>query len=123
MLAVPSRCAGRLPHLTAGDVAAIDAEVRDVLNPVKGHQMSAYFRDETVWRGRMLAAMCELRRAVFELGFWVSAMYLGFSASKWWAELPVVIGGAACVRFLGAMWEEFRSLRTIDHAINRFAED
>lgn len=31
MLAVPSRCASRLGHLTAHDVAEIDAEVRSVL--------------------------------------------------------------------------------------------
>jgi phage terminase Nu1 subunit (DNA packaging protein) len=31
MLAVPSRCAARLPHLTAHDVAEIDGEVRAVL--------------------------------------------------------------------------------------------
>jgi phage terminase Nu1 subunit (DNA packaging protein) len=31
MLAVPSRCAQRLPHLSAHDVAEIDREVRDVL--------------------------------------------------------------------------------------------
>jgi hypothetical protein len=31
MLAVPSRCAARLLHLTPHDVAEIDAEVRAVL--------------------------------------------------------------------------------------------
>ena len=30
MLAVPSRCAARLPHLTPQDVSEIDAEVRSV---------------------------------------------------------------------------------------------
>jgi phage terminase Nu1 subunit (DNA packaging protein) len=34
MLAVPSRCAARLPHLTAYDVAEIDAEVRAVLTEI-----------------------------------------------------------------------------------------
>lgn len=36
MLAVPSRAAQRLPHLTAHDVAEIDAEVRAVLMEVGG---------------------------------------------------------------------------------------
>ena len=36
MLAVPSRCAARLPHLTPHDVAEIDAEVRAVLTDVGG---------------------------------------------------------------------------------------
>ena len=34
MLAVPSRAAQRLPHLTAADVAVIDREVRDALTEV-----------------------------------------------------------------------------------------
>jgi len=34
MLAVPSRVAQRLPHLTAHDVAEIDAEVRAVLTEI-----------------------------------------------------------------------------------------
>ena len=34
MLAVPSRCAARLPHLSAHDAAEIDAEVRAVLTVI-----------------------------------------------------------------------------------------
>jgi phage terminase Nu1 subunit (DNA packaging protein) len=34
MLAVPSRCAARLPHLTAHDVSDIDQEIRAVLTEV-----------------------------------------------------------------------------------------
>ncbi len=36
MLAVPSRAGARLPHLTAHDIAEIDAEVRAVLTEVGG---------------------------------------------------------------------------------------
>ena len=36
MLAVPSRCGARLGHLTAGDIAEIDAEVRSVLAELGG---------------------------------------------------------------------------------------
>jgi terminase small subunit / prophage DNA-packing protein len=38
MLAVPSRAAQRLPHLTAHDVAEIDHEVRAVLTEIGGGQ-------------------------------------------------------------------------------------
>jgi phage terminase Nu1 subunit (DNA packaging protein) len=38
MLAVPSRCAARLPHLTAHDVAEIDREVRAVLTEIGSDQ-------------------------------------------------------------------------------------
>jgi phage terminase Nu1 subunit (DNA packaging protein) len=34
LLAVPSRCAARLPHLTAHDAAEIDAEVRAALSEI-----------------------------------------------------------------------------------------
>jgi terminase small subunit / prophage DNA-packing protein len=34
MLAVPSRAGARLPHLTAHDIAEIDAEVRAVLTEI-----------------------------------------------------------------------------------------
>jgi hypothetical protein len=34
MLAVPSRCAVRLPHLTPHDVTEIDGEVRAVLTDI-----------------------------------------------------------------------------------------
>ena len=36
MLAVPSRCAARLPHLTPHDVAEIDSEIRAVLAEIGG---------------------------------------------------------------------------------------
>jgi phage terminase Nu1 subunit (DNA packaging protein) len=34
MLAVPSRAAQRLPHLSAHGIAVIDSEVRDVLTEI-----------------------------------------------------------------------------------------
>ena len=34
MLAVPSRCAARLPHLTPHDLAEIDAEIRAALTEI-----------------------------------------------------------------------------------------
>jgi hypothetical protein len=44
----------------------------------------AYFLDEAIWRGRMIAFASNLRGLLFELGFWVGAMYLAYPASKWW---------------------------------------
>jgi hypothetical protein len=38
MLAVPSRCAAHLPHLTAHEVAEIDAEVRAALTRLSTNQ-------------------------------------------------------------------------------------
>jgi phage terminase Nu1 subunit (DNA packaging protein) len=36
MLAVPSRCGARLPHLTAHDIGELDADVRQVLTEISG---------------------------------------------------------------------------------------
>jgi hypothetical protein len=46
----------------------------------------AYFRDEVIWRGRVIAFMSELRCALFELGFWLGAMYLAFAVSGPWGD-------------------------------------
>jgi phage terminase Nu1 subunit (DNA packaging protein) len=35
ILAVPSRCAARLPHLTAHDISEIDQEIRAALTDVR----------------------------------------------------------------------------------------
>ena len=36
LLAVASRCGGRLPHLTVHDLAAIDCEILDALSELGG---------------------------------------------------------------------------------------
>lgn len=38
LLALPSRAAGKLGHLTPHDIAALDAEVRDVLTELSEHE-------------------------------------------------------------------------------------
>jgi len=37
VLAAPSRCASRLPHLTPHDISEIDAELRAVLTEIGSH--------------------------------------------------------------------------------------
>jgi hypothetical protein len=79
----------------------------------------AYFRDETIWRGRMLTVVSELRRAVFELGFWVSGMFLSFAVAKWWADAPVVFGAVAGVRFAASYYDQVRGEKRIEQDIER----
>jgi len=48
MLAVPSRAAHRLQHLTAHDVAEIDREVRDVLTEIGKLGIQMFFADVNI---------------------------------------------------------------------------
>jgi hypothetical protein len=77
----------------------------------------AYFRDETIWRGRMLSVVSELRRAIFELGFWVSGMFLIFAISKWWG---VVFGAVACVRFAASYYDQVTGEKGIERDIEQY---
>jgi len=79
-----------------------------------------YFRDDTIWRGRMLTVVCELRRAIFELGFWLSGMFLSFAATKWWAEAPLVFGAIACVRFAASYYDQVKGEKRIEQDIEHY---
>jgi hypothetical protein len=83
----------------------------------------AYFRDETIWRARLLTVAYELRRAIFELGFWVSGMYLSFAVSKWWADAPVVFGAVACVRFAASYYDQVRGEKRIEQDIEHYLQE
>lgn len=80
----------------------------------------AYFRDETAWRARMLTVVLELRRAIFELGFWISGMYLSLAVSKWWADAPIVFGAVACVRFAASYYDLLKGEKRIDSDIEEY---
>jgi hypothetical protein len=121
-----------LAHLTAYDAGPIDGlPVWRVTSPggrlastEKGKAEmvipGAYFRDETAWRGRMLSVVLELRRAIFELGFWISGMYLSLAVSKWWADAPIVFGTVACVRFAASYYDQLRGEKKIDSDIEQY---
>jgi len=83
----------------------------------------AYFRDETIWRARLLMVVYELRRAIFELGFWLSGMYLSFAVSKWWADAPVVFGIVACVRFAASYYDQVRGEKRIEQDIEHYIKE
>jgi hypothetical protein len=80
----------------------------------------AYFRDDTIWRGRMLTVMCELSRAIFELGFWLSGMYVSFAATRWWADAPIVFGAVACVRFAASYYDQIKGEKRIEQDIEHY---
>ena len=58
----------------------------------------AYFRDETIWRGRMIEFACDLKATLYELGFWAGAMYV--AAFLQLEGLSVAVGVGVCVKML-----------------------
>ncbi len=83
----------------------------------------AYFRDETLWRGKMVALASELRATLYELGFWMAALYVGFAASNWYEGAPLFVGLAICVRTLFGYLEEVQGRRRIDKDIERYFDE
>ena len=53
-----------------------------------------YFLDETIWRGRMIETVSELKCLIIEIAAWAAGLYLAVWLSK---ELPwaPALGGAA----------------------------
>jgi hypothetical protein len=80
----------------------------------------AYFRDDTIWRGRMLTVVCELRRTILELGFWISGMFVSFAAARWWADAPIVFGAIACVRFGASYYDQIKGEKRIEQDIAHY---
>jgi hypothetical protein len=82
----------------------------------------AYFRDEAIWRGRVAAFTCDLKAALYELGFWVGLLYVGAYVSPKWEFVPLAVGTAACVRmvigFLVETDERKRITRDIERHFN-----
>lgn len=82
----------------------------------------AYFRDEAIWRGRMIAFACDLKALLFELGFWVGAMYLAYPVSKWWEPAPLVVGGLVCLRMLLGYFDERRGPVRVSKDIDSYVD-
>ena len=83
----------------------------------------AYFRDEMIWRGRMIVFTRELRGPIYELGFWIGAMYLGFAASNLWPAAPLRVGAAVCRRMLFGRFEQWQEQKSVWRDIDRYFDD
>ncbi len=83
----------------------------------------AYFRDEAIWRGRVIAFTSDLKAALYELGFWIGAMYLAFPLSKWFEGAPLVVGVAVCLRTLAGCLDEVRTHRSVWKDIDRYFDE
>ena len=77
------------------------------------------FRDETVWRGRMLSHVHATRSALYEIGGWFAAIVLVY---QWTQEQAWVIGiaAAACVRMFGGAWDSWKRVRRAEKEVSDF---
>ena len=64
----------------------------------------AYFRDETIWRGRMIEFACDLKATLYELGFWAGVMYV--AAFLQLEGLSVAVGVGVCIKMLLAIFKK-----------------
>jgi len=84
----------------------------------------AYFRNEVIWRGRVIAFTCELKSTLYEFGAWGSAMYLASSTSRWLGEYPMIaVGVFALLLMLARCLDERRHERGIETEIAKYADE
>jgi hypothetical protein len=81
----------------------------------------AYFRDETIWRGRMIVFACDLKATLYELGFWAGAMYV--AAFLQLEGLSVAVGVGVCVKMLFGYLEEMRGGKRAEREIGRYVNE
>jgi hypothetical protein len=77
------------------------------------------FRDETVWRGRMLSHVHAIRCTLFEIGGWFAAIQVAyqFADYKLWV---ISIATAACFRMFGGAWDSWRLVRRDEKEVSDF---
>jgi hypothetical protein len=83
----------------------------------------AYFRDETIWRGRVAAFTCDLKAALYELGFWVGLLYVAAYVSLRWEFVPLAVGTAVCLRMVMGYVSEMEERKRITKDIERHFDE
>jgi hypothetical protein len=84
------------------------------------------FRNETLWRGRMLASTYVIRNALLEIGGWIGALVFAayFDAGRLWANynFAAIIALIMCVRMFSGALAEWRRLKSIEGEINTWMD-
>jgi hypothetical protein len=84
----------------------------------------AYFRNEVIWRGRVIAFMYELKGTLYEFGAWGGAMYVAFAASKWLGSYPMIaLGAVAFILMLTRYLDERRNEGRIETGIRKYFDE
>jgi len=83
----------------------------------------AYFRDEAIWRGRVAAFTCDLKAALYELGFWVGLLYIAAYVSLKWEFVPLAVGTAVCIRMVMGLLSEMDERKRITRDIERHFDE
>jgi hypothetical protein len=105
----------RCHHEPGREGGGIQQEEQEMVVP------GAYFRDETIWRGRIIGFACDLKATLYELGFWAGAMYV--AAFLQLEGLSVAVGVGVCVKMLFGYLEEMRGGKRAEREIGRYVNE
>jgi hypothetical protein len=83
------------------------------------------FRDEALWRGRMLAFTFALRGILTELGGWLAALVIAYQLDPLWPRYRVVacVAAVMLVRMLSAHYDDWRKLRAIQKDLRAYMDE
>jgi hypothetical protein len=85
----------------------------------------AYFRDETIWRGRQVAAAYQLTKVLYILGFLSSLMYLAFAVSKWCGNdlLMISAGVISCFFMVTLALDAEQNGKRVEKEIGQYFDE
>lgn len=71
------------------------------------------FRNETLWRGRMLASTYLIRGTLYEIGGWIAALLIAFQVAGTWPQYNFILPIAVFmfVRMSAESWGDWRRLK------------
>ena len=77
------------------------------------------FKDETIWRGLVLARTFALRGMLTELGAWLAALVIAVQLDPYWPRFHLVVCVAAVmlVRMISAHYDDWKKLRSVEREI------
>jgi hypothetical protein len=83
------------------------------------------FRDETLWRGRMLAFTYAIRGALTELGGWLAALVIAYQLDPFWPghQLVLCVGLVMCVRMFSAHYDDWRRVKAVEKDIAAYIHE
>jgi hypothetical protein len=82
------------------------------------------FRDETLWRGRMLAFTFAMRGIMSELGAWVAALVIAYQLDAIWPRYQLVtcVAAVMLVRMVSAHFDDWRKLKGIEKDLGTYID-
>jgi hypothetical protein len=82
------------------------------------------FRDETLWRGRMLGFTYVIRATLTELGGWLAALVIAYEVAALWPRYNFVLAVAALmgIRMIGTHYDDWKRLTAVEEDANAYLD-